>query len=322
MNTTRVTDSPEEAHDWNTADASRRRSAGAPQLHDETLRDGLQNPSVVDPDIGTKIELLHALVELGVDSVNVGLPGAGPRTFADTVRLCREIGDNRLPIKASCAGRTVVQDLAPMVEVTQQTGVPIEAMTFIGSSPIRQLVESWSVDLIRDRTVEAIRFAVREGMEVTYVTEDTTRTPPTTLEALFHAAIDAGAYRLCLCDTVGHATPDGAHNLVSWTRRLIDAAGAEVGIDWHGHNDRGFALLNTLSAFAAGADRLHGCLLGLGERVGNAPLELLILNLSLDGVLPERDRGALTRACEIVADGMHAPVPLDHPLLGTAVGGA
>ncbi|MEM9193716.1 MAG: 2-isopropylmalate synthase, partial [Myxococcota bacterium] len=175
------------------------------ELHDETLRDGIQNPSVVDPGIGDKLEILHLLDELGVYSTDVGLPGAGPRAFEDVLTLCKEIASEKLSIIPTCAGRTMVGDIAPMADVSQKAGVPVEVMTFIGSSPIRQLAEDWSSELIVKRSIEAIDFAVKEGLPVTFVTEDTTRSDPQLLTDLFRAAIDHGATRLCLCDTVGHA---------------------------------------------------------------------------------------------------------------------
>lgn len=271
------------------------------ELHDETLRDGIQNPSVVDPEIDDKLEILHMLEEIGVDTIDVGLPGAGQRAFNDVLRLCREIADQKMSIRPTCAGRTLVQDIAPMVEVSQRAGIPIEVMTFIGSSPIRGLAEDWSVELIRRRSVEAIAFGVKEGLPVNYVTEDTTRSRPDVLWELFRAAIDAGASRLTLCDTVGHVTPDGVRNLVQFTRHLIDASGAEVGIDWHGHNDRGLGVVNAIWALEYGAHRTHGTILGIGERVGNASLDQILVNLKLLGVLGDRDLTKLSALCEKVS---------------------
>jgi 2-isopropylmalate synthase len=272
------------------------------QIHDETLRDGLQSPSVVDPPIETKIELLHRLEALGVDSVCIGLPAAGPRAFADTVRLGQEIARAGLRIRPSCAGRTLARDLKAIVEVSQKTGLAMEAMTFVGSSPIRTLVERWSFEAVLHRTTHTIAYAVREGLPVTYVTEDTTRTPPDVLEPLFRAAADHGASRICLCDTVGHATPRGVDNLVRFARRVVPPA---VGLDWHGHNDRGLALANTLMAQQAGADRLHGCVLGLGERVGNAALELLLVALADRGLRALSDPAGLLELCRLVTRTMH-----------------
>jgi 2-isopropylmalate synthase len=303
-------------YDWNAAERRQSIARKAFRLHDETMRDGIQNPSVIDPGIGDKLEILHLLNDLGVDSVNVGLPGAGPRPFEDTLRLCKEIADNKLAIRPGCAARTVVADIAPIAEVSQATGLPVEVMTFIGSSPIRQLAEDWSLDLIRKRSVDAVGFAVKEDLPTTYVTEDTTRSRPDVLSDLFRSVIDVGAKRLCLCDTVGHATPDGVRNLIHFTRSIIEASGQSIGIDWHGHNDRGLALENTLWALEFGADRLHGCVLGIGERVGNAPLDLLLINLRLLGELGERNLSHLAALCQVVSRSTRFPIPINYPVVG------
>ena len=286
------------------------------QIHDETLRDGIQNPSVVDPGIGDKVEILHLLDEVGVYSTDVGLPGAGARAFEDVLRLCTEVRDNNLKIKPTCAGRTLVQDIEPMVEVSQKAGMPVEVMTFIGSSPIRQLAENWSAELIIERAVKAIDFAVKEGLPVTFVTEDTTRSRPDLLTDLFRAAIDHGATRLCLCDTVGHATPDGVKNLLKFARHVVEGTGADVKLDWHGHNDRGLALANSITALEYGADRVHGCMLGIGERVGNAQLDLILINLKLLGELPDSDLSKLSALASRVSAATRFPIPINYPVVG------
>jgi len=295
-------------YDWNEVDRRgpvllKRKFA----LHDETLRDGIQNPSVVDPGIGDKLAIVHLLDELGVESTDVGLPGAGPRAFDDVLRMVREIAEQKLSIKPTCAGRTLVSDIAPMVEITQKAGIPVEVMTFIGSSPIRRLAEDWSRELIIERSVKAIEFAVKEGLEVTFVTEDTTRSRPDLLTPLFRAAIDAGAKNLCLCDTVGHVTPDGVKNLIGYARHVIEGTGATVGIDWHGHNDRGLGLVNSIYALEYGADRVHGTILGIGERVGNAPLDLILINLKLLGIIPDRDLTKLAAIAQLVSKATRWP---------------
>ncbi|MCS6798803.1 MAG: LeuA family protein [Myxococcota bacterium] len=303
-------------HDWNEVERRGPVVRKRPfELHDETLRDGIQNPSVTDPGIGDKLEILHLLDELGIDTTDVGLPGAGPRAFEDVLTLCREIVRCRLRIRPTCAGRTLVSDIRPMVEVSQKAGIAVEVMTFIGSSPIRQLAEDWSPALIIERAVTAIDFAVREGLPVTFVTEDTTRSRPDVLADLFRAAIDHGASRLCLCDTVGHVTPDGVRNLITFTRHVIEGTGANVKIDWHGHNDRGLALANSIFALEYGADRVHGTILGIGERVGNAPLDLILVNLRLLGEL-DRDLGKLAALCDKVSKATRFPIPINYPVFG------
>jgi 2-isopropylmalate synthase len=305
-------------HDWNAPPGDGGVARPPVALHDETLRDGVQNPSVVDPPIADKLEVVHLLDAVGVYSADMGLPAAGPRAHGDALRLCREVAEQGLRIRPACAGRTLEGDLRPIVEVSQRAGIAVEAMTFIGSSPVRQLVEGWSLDTVRQRSAEAVRFAVRHGLPTTYVTEDTTRSQPEVLAELFRAAVGEGATRICLCDTVGHATPDGVRRLVHFAKGIIAETGAAVCLDWHGHNDRGLALANALVALEAGADRLHGCVLGIGERVGNAPLDQLLINLSLMGHAgPEgADPSKLSALCRKVSDATRFPIPDNYPVMG------
>ncbi len=305
-------------YDWNELGRKGRLVPQSFTLFDETLRDGLQNPSVEDPGIDDKLRILHLMEDLGIDAADVGLPGSSKRAFDDVLRICKEVVDCKMKIKIAAAGRTVVGDITPMVEISQKAGIPVEVYAFIGSSPIRQYVEQWDVTLIAKRSAEAIDVGVKAGLPVAFVTEDTTRSRPEVLSTLFRTAIDHGATRLCLSDTVGHATPDGVRNLVQFTRSVVASAGVtNVGIDWHGHNDRGFALENAIWALEFGADRVHGTALGIGERVGNAQMELLLMNLRLLGQLPgERDLTKLVEYCETVARAVRWQVPLNYPLVG------
>jgi 2-isopropylmalate synthase len=303
--------------DWNEVDRKRRLPEPPFALLDETLRDGLQNPSVEDPIIEDKLRILHLMEDLGIECAAVGLPGSGKRAFKDVLTLCREVAHCKMKIRVSVSGRTVVGDVAPMIEISQRVGMPVEAYLFIGSSPIRQFVEQWDVALMARRSAEAIDLAVGAGLPVAFVTEDTTRSRPDALCTLFRAAIDHGATRLCLSDTVGHATPDGVRNLIQFTKNVIAGTGAVIGVDWHGHNDRGLALENALSALEFGADRVHGTALGIGERVGNAAMELILLNLRLLGRLPpERDLTKLVEYCDTVARAVRWQVPPSYPLIG------
>jgi len=300
-------------HEWN--------GAGLPgelaraEVLDETLRDGIQSPSAVDPRIEEKIEILHLLDELGVAQLDVGLPGAGPHQRAAVKRLAEEKRDARLAIRLNVACRTVVSDIEPAAALQEETGVPLEVYAFIGSSPIRQYAEEWDIGFIEKQSVEAIKFASKQGLAVTYVTEDTTRSKPDDLRRLFHSAIAAGARRLCLCDTVGYATPDGAAALVRWVRHEV---GPTIGLDWHGHNDRGLALANALAAGAAGATRLHGCAAGIGERVGNTAVDQLLVNLKLQGhpIYGPRDMSKLCRFVELAAKVTGHRLPVNYPVVG------
>lgn len=302
--------------DWNEVNRVGRILPDNATFLDETLRDGLQNPSVVDPGIDDKLRILHLMEDLGIHAADVGLPGSSKRAFDDVLRLCKEVVDCKMKIKIACAGRTVLGDITPMLEVSQRAGIPVEVYAFIGSSPIRQYAENWDVNLIAKRSSEAIDVAVKAGLPVAYVTEDTTRSRPEVLTTLFRTAIDHGAQRICLSDTVGHATPDGVRNLIRFTREVIAGTGAEVGIDWHGHNDRGLALENAIWAFEYGADRVHATGLGIGERVGNAQMELLLLNLKLLGQLEGQDLTKLLEYCEAIAHAVKWDVPINYPLVG------
>jgi 2-isopropylmalate synthase len=286
-------------------------------LDDETLRDGLQSPSVKDPPIDVKIRIMHLMDRLGIETLDVGLPGSGPRQKNDVERLCKEIADAGLSIKANCAARTVKDDIQPIAEVVQSTGVPIEACVFIGSSPIRQYAEEWDIDHVRKLSVEAVRFAVGEGLEVMYVTEDTVRAAPEDLRVLIEAAVDEGARRLCLCDTVGAATPGCVEGLVYWVRDQLEELGVEetVGIDWHGHRDRGLDLANTLKAIESGVTRVHGTALGIGERVGNTPMEQILVNLKLLG-WRDTDLTALPEYVKTVSEAVGVPIAVNQPIVG------
>lgn len=302
--------------DWNTAGNGYPHRDTPVELDDETLRDGLQSPSVRDPDIETKIELLHLMARLGIHTVDIGLPGAGPRARADILALCEEIVKGRLSITPNCAVRTVISDITPLIEISQKAGIPIEACTFIGSSPIRQYAEEWTLDYMLKLTEEAVSYAVQHGLPVMYVTEDTCRATPDTIRLLFKAAINAGAKRICVCDTVGHITPRGVRNLIPYVRQLIKEIGEDVKIDWHGHNDRGLAVINTITAITSGVDRVHATALGVGERVGNCSMDQLLINLKLMGYV-HTDLTALADYVRVASEGTGVPIPINYPVFGT-----
>jgi isopropylmalate/homocitrate/citramalate synthase len=299
-------------HDWNATSAPK---PPIVMLDDETLRDGLQSPSVRTPTIEQKLEILHLIDALGIDTADIGLPGAGPHVVRDVERLAQEIASHRLKVTANCAARTLVADIKPIVDIVQRTGVPIECGAFIGSSPIRQYAEGWAVDQLLKLTEEAVTFAVKEGIRVMYVTEDTTRAAPETLRQLYSTAIRAGASRVCVTDTVGHATPAGAAAVVRFVASVVEECGGGVGIDWHGHRDRDFAVINSLAALDAGATRVHGAGIGIGERVGNTPMDMLLVNLVLMGYI-ERDLSPLVKYCETVSKATGVPIPANYPVVG------
>ena len=302
-------------YDWNLVDqpagAERRRV----MLDDETLRDGLQSPSVRTPTLDQKVHILHLMDSLGIDTADIGLPGAGPHVARDVEQLAREIVSSKLRIRANCASRTVLADITPIVEIAHRTGLDIECCTFVGSSPIRQFTEDWTIDRLQRLTEEAVGMAVKAGLACMFVTEDTTRANPDSLRALYSAAIRAGARRVCVADTVGHATPAGARAVVRFVQTIVDECGGGVGIDWHGHRDRDLAIENSLAAMDAGATRLHGAGIGIGERVGNTPMDVLLVNLVLMGHRTA-DLTRLADYCETIAEACGVPIPPNYPIIG------
>ncbi|MBK8977415.1 MAG: 2-isopropylmalate synthase [Planctomycetes bacterium] len=302
-------------YDWNVVDRAIPKVVGL-EFDDETLRDGLQSPSVVDPPVEKKIELLHLMDSIGIHTANLGLPGAGGRPREDILRMAKEIADSRLRIQANVACRTVVSDIEPVVEISQRAGIPIEVCAFIGSSQIRQFTEDWSLETMLEHTRKALTFCRDHDLPVMYVTEDTTRAFPATLKALFGTAIELGARRICVCDTVGHATQFGAASVVRFVKEeIVDKLDPTVGIDWHGHMDRNLGLANSIAAIQAGATRVHGTALGIGERAGNTPMDLMLVNARLKGWI-DNDLTRLPEYVRAVAAAVEVRIPHNYPVLG------
>ncbi len=288
-------------------------------LNDETLRDGLQSPSVRDPLVQDKIAILHLMESLGINSANLGLPGAGPRAVEHVTALASEIVNHKLKIRANCAARTHENDIRPIAEITHKTGLPIEAATFIGSSPIRRYTEGWTDDFLLQTTEKAVRYAVSLGLNSMYVTEDTTRCDPEMVKKLYSTAISHGARAIVICDTAGHATPMGAFALVRFVLdQVVKPSGEKIRVDWHGHCDRGLGVANAMAALVAGADCVHGSALGVGERVGNTQMDLMLVNLKLMGIAPwaEQDLTRLKDYCVSVARATGIPIPANYPVVG------
>lgn len=282
---------------------------------DETLRDGLQSPAIIHPEIQDKVYLLYLMRDLGIDAADLGLCGAGEKFKYHVTVLAREIANQRMPIQPQSAARTMIADIAPIVDASLEAGIPIEACIFLGTSPIRQYAEGWDLDFLLRQTEEAVTFAVKNELPVMFVTEDTIRAHPETLRQVYSVAIRCGAQRICAADTVGHVMPNGTRALIRFLRQMVDEINPEVGIDWHGHRDRGMSIINTLAAIEAGADRVHACGLGIGERSGNTPMELLLVNLNLLG-WAQRDLTRLPEYCQLIADKCGAVIPFNYPVVG------
>ena len=306
-------------YDWNNVPGAEFKPSGRVMLTDESLRDGLQSPSVKDPTIDEKLRILHLMEKLGINFLDMGLPGAGPRAYADVERLAREIRDGKLTIHGNCAARTHHNDIRPVAEIQDKVGIPIEVAAFIGSSPIRRYAEDWTDDFLLKTTESAVTFARSIGLEVMYVTEDTTRCDPETVKRLYKTAIECGARAIVICDTCGHVTPSGVTALIRFViDEIVKPSAEKIRVDWHGHCDRGLAVANSLAALAAGAECVHACAIGIGERVGNTQMDQMLVNLKLMGVSPwaEQDLTDLKEYCETVSQATGVPIPKNYPVMG------
>ena len=299
-------------YDWNRDGRAARADYRAVELDDETLRDGLQGPSVRNPPLEVKKRLLHLMDALGIQSADIGLPGASPQARATIVALAKETTRLRT-LKPNQAIRTHPQDVRGAIEAAVESGVAIESCAFIGSSPIRRYAEDWSLDTMLRSVEESVTALTKAGLPVMFVTEDTTRADPETLVQLYEMAIGCGAGRVCVSDTVGHATPEGVRNVLSFVRDEI-IRGRSVKLDYHGHNDRGLGTINALAATAV-ADRVHGTALGIGERVGNTSMDQLLVNLRLWGLI-DTDLAPLVEYTSLVAEHCGVPIPTNYPALG------
>jgi len=306
-------------YDWNRMDAARLRPSGRVLLNDETLRDGLQSPSVRNPSITEKIQILHLMEALGINSLDLGLPGAGSRAVADCEALAREIVRHKIKVRANCAARTHEHDIRPIADIVQRTGLNIQAATFIGSSPIRRYAEGWTDDFLLQTTEKAVKYTVSLGLDSMYVTEDTSRCDPEMVKRLYSTAINCGARAIVICDTAGHATPMGAFALVRFVlEEVVKPSGEKIRVDWHGHCDRGLAIANSMAALIAGAECVHACALGIGERVGNTQMDQMLVNLKLMGIPPwaEQDLTQLKEYCQAVSKATSVPIPANYPVVG------
>ncbi len=304
-------------YDWNEIGDTSDWKQGL-EFYDESLRDGIQSPSAKDPSIEDKERILALQDRVGIQHTDIGLPGAGPRAVADVTHLARFARDNGLKINLTCAARTHPNDIKPIIAISEEVGVPIEVMAFLGSSPIRIFTEGWTVEKLEQLTRDAVRLAVGAGLPCTFVTEDTVRSTPETLRRLFAVALEEGAKGLCICDTVGHVTPLGVSNMIGWVKQTVAELGhPDTIIDWHGHNDRGLGLINAIAAAQAGAKRIHGTILGVGERVGNTAIDLLLVNMRLMGVEVDGDLAALREYTELGALATGTPLPFNYPVFGT-----
>lgn len=316
-------DTSELIYDWNVIDYEiNRNPANHPHdlwFDDETLRDGLQSPSARNPTIEEKKELLTYMEKLGIQKVDLGLPGAGPYHREHINAMLSHIIENDFQIRPGAAVRTLMQDIEPLVEMQENHGISIQASAFLGTSPIRQYTEGWTMDKLISTMEKAVSYAVENEVPVMFVTEDTTRSNPDDVKAIYHRAMELGVRRLCVCDTCGHVTPNGVKKLLNFIDEEVIKDGGykrhEIEVNWHGHQDRGLGVANNIAAVEAGADVIHGTALGVGERAGNAPLDQTLVNLKLMGVI-DNDLTLLDEYTRTANKYIEVPLPRNYPVFG------
>ena len=310
-------------YDWNTIEYDiSRNSNNHPHgvwFDDETLRDGLQSPSARNPTISQKIELLTYMEKLGIQKVDLGLPGAGPFHIEHIDAMLSHITENDFAIRPGAAVRTLMSDIQPLVDLQQKHGIKIQASAFLGTSPIRQFTEGWTMERLLSTMETAVSFAVENDVPVMFVTEDTTRSKPEDVKMIYRRAMELGVRRLCICDTCGHVTPNGVKKLLNFIdEEVIKDSGYmrnEIEVNWHGHQDRGLGVANNIAAVEAGADVIHGTALGVGERAGNAPLDQTLVNLKLMGVI-DNDLTLLYEYVRKANEYIEVPLPHNYPVFG------
>jgi len=256
---------------------------------------------------------------LGIQKVDLGLPGAGPYHVEHIDSMLGHMGENSYSIRPGCAVRTLVSDIEPLVDLQAKHERQIQASAFLGTSPIRQYAENWTMEKIMNTAEKAVEFAIDNDIPVMFVTEDTTRSRPEDIKAVYTRAIELGADRICICDTCGHVTPSGVRSLMSFIQQeVIPDSGVkrrDIEVNWHGHQDRGLGVANNLAAVESGADVIHGTALGVGERSGNAPIDQTLVNLSLMGVI-SNDLTGLSNYMKKANEYIEVPLPRNYPVFG------
>jgi 2-isopropylmalate synthase len=296
----------------------RQRPTHSGTFFDETLRDGLQAPYVRGLTLEQKLTMVDHMVRSGVRSADLGFPGSSPAALAECAAIAKSVAASGYPLVQGYAGRTHGSDIRAICELAQAASVPVEAYIFIGVSPIRQYVEQWDPGLIQQKVRKSVSQCRRDGVEFVLVLEDAVRCTPEVLRRVYDVAVDSGIRRVTLCDTVGAALPNGTESLIAWSNSYFDYREHQVGLEWHGHNDRGLALINSLTALALGCERVHGTILGIGERAGNASLDQLMVNAHLDEHA-RYDLTALREYSEYAGSVLGVGIPDNYPAMGRAV---
>ena len=298
-------------YSWNRLDREQYRRVRI----EEDTRDALQSARAVQPSTLQRKKLLDLSAKVGVHFAFLGFPAASRREADQCVALVEHIATQRLEIEPVLMARALESDIEPILGIRERSSRDVTADIFIGTSGLRLKVEGWTLDAMLGKIRKAARFASENDLNFRISLEDSTRTAPDELAKSARAAIDAGAKAIILCDTVGDCLPSGASRTTAFVMELIERAGADVDVGWHGHNDKGLSLANALASIEAGASIVSGTFTGMGERTGNIPLEQMILILSEAGN-EMYDLRYLTRACELFCLSSRIEMAPGLPIVG------
>jgi 2-isopropylmalate synthase len=258
---------------------------------------------------------------VGVEKADIGFAASNGLAYDRVVAVAKANAQEANPIEVSCAARTKrEEDIIPIVEASQTVGRPITADAFIGTDPDRIEVEKWTKQEMVTNVRETARFATSHGIPIMIVTETSflgIEKIPNIVKDIYKAALDEGARRVCLSDTTGQHLPYEIERGVKWMRKFLDKNGfPDVGIDFHGHDDLRCAVPNSIAAYRAGADRVHGTILGVGERAGNTDLIPLLIQMDSHNMNIGHDLRILPTYAMVASEALGIPIRDDEPGIG------
>lgn len=276
-------------------------------VYDSTLRDGEQMPGVAFVP-AVKLEIARALDEVGVPEIEAGFPSVS----ASEAAAVRQVAHAGLDADILCLARLKRDD----IDAAADAGVDL-VLLFVPASPIQLKVKlKKTVDQVLPDITRVTEYARDRGLRVGFSTEDTTRANLADLLRIYRAAVDAGAERVGITDTVGCSTPNGIAQLVQDVRRALD----DFPVSVHLHNDFGLATANALAGVLAGAGFVTTTVNGIGERAGNVPLQPFVMGAELlYGIHTGVDLEGLATLSELVAARSGVPVHPNAPVAGANV---
>jgi len=273
-------------------------------IHDATLRDGEQTPGVV-MSVADKVAIAEKLDEIGVDRIEAGMPAVSEQDF----QAIKEISRLGLKAKIYTFARAINADIDKAIECGCH-GVIIEVP--IGYPKLKYQFK-WTWEDVLKKSAGVIKHAKSRGLHVVYFPYDTTRAREEDLTSLLKGIMqEAPPDSIGVVDTMGCILPEAMKFMVRWVKKLTN-----LPVEVHTHNDFGLAVATELAGVEAGAEVVHSCANGLGERTGNAALEELIVALHvLYGYETQYDLARLPELGALVSRISGIPIAANKPILG------